>query len=62
MGKNNKTIIVNMMMMMMIMMIIMMMMMMMTNPEYIATEHLAIAKSSVAISSAHHYDADDKAV
>ena len=41
MGKNNKIIIVN------------MMMMMTTNPEYLATEDLAIAKSSVAISSAH---------
>ena len=46
MGKNNKIIIVN------------MMMMMTTNPEYLATEDLAIAKSSVAISSAHH-DGDD---
>ena len=43
MGKNNKTIIVN-------------MMMMMTHLEYIATEDLATAKSSVAISSAHHDD------
>ena len=35
------------------------MMMMTTNLEYIATEDLAIAKSSVAISSAHHDDDDD---
>ena len=41
---NNKTIIGN------------MMMMMTKNPEDIATEDLAIAKSSVAISSAHHPD------
>ena len=47
MGKNNKIIIVN------------MMMMMTTNPEYLATEDLAIAKSSVAISSAHRVDDDD---
>ena len=31
------------------------MMMMTKNPEYIATEDLAIAKSTVAISSAHHH-------
>ena len=36
-----------------------MMMMMTTNPEYLATEDLAIAKSSVAISSAHHDDVND---
>ena len=36
-----------------------MMMMMTTNPEYLATEDLAIAKSSVAISSAHHDDDDE---
>ena len=37
------------------------MMMMTTNPEDIATEDLAIARSSVAISSAHHVgdDVDD---
>ena len=33
----------------------MMMMMMTTNLEYIATEDLSIAKSTVAISSAHHH-------
>ena len=32
------------------------MMMMTKNPEYIATEDLAIAKSTVAISSAHRDD------
>ena len=48
MGINNKIIIVN------------MMMMMTTNPEYLATEDLAIAKSSVAISSAHQDDEDDE--
>ena len=37
----------------------MMMMMMTTNLEYIATEDLSIAKSTVAISSAHHDDDDD---
>ena len=35
------------------------MMMMMTNLEYIATEDLATAKSSVAISSAHRDDNDE---
>ena len=39
-----------------------MMMMMTTNPEYLATEDLAIAKSSVAISSAHQDDEDDEDV
>ena len=33
--------------------------MMITNPEDKATEDLAIAKSSVAISSAHHDDDND---
>ena len=36
-----------------------MMMMMTMNPEYIAREDLAIDKSCVAISSAHH-DEDDE--
>ena len=37
----------------------MMMMMMTTNLEYIATEDLSIAKSTVAISSAHQYDEEE---
>ena len=32
-----------------------MMMMMTTNPEYIVTDDLGLAKSSVAVSSAHHH-------
>ena len=34
-------------------------MMMTMNPEYIAKEDLATAKSFVAIASAHHNDGDD---
>ena len=37
-----------------------MMMMMTTNPEYITMVEIAIAKSSVAISSAPHDDEDDE--
>ena len=49
MTKNNKKIVIP----------NMMMMMMTTNLEYIATEDLSIAKSTVAISSAHHGEDDD---